>query len=103
MPSDLTLKIIKLIKSVPKGRVATYGQIAALAGYPRGARQVSWVLSGYGKKEKLPWFRIINSQGRISIPLDKGYFRQKKLLEAEGVKFGDQDTVDLKKFAWKKN
>ena len=98
MATDLSLKIIKAIKSIPKGKVASYGQIARLAGNPRAARQVSWVLHSCSKKEKLPWHRVVNSKGRISLPLENGYFRQKRLLQKESVAFDHYDNIDLSKF-----
>jgi len=55
----------------------------------------------YWEKEKLPWFRVINSQGKISLKPGSGYELQKSLLENEGVKFGDNDRIDFKKYGWK--
>ena len=91
-------RVIDLIKSIPKGNVATYGQIAALAGNPRGARMVVRVLHTSSKKEKLPWHRVINSKGKISLPPGSGFELQKALLEKEGIIFKDDDSIDLKRF-----
>ena len=90
----------KLIKSIPPGQVATYGQIAALAGNPQGARQVVWVLHTYSEKENLPWHRVINSKGGISLGHGSGYEMQKALLEEEGIIFDKNDRVNLKKYQW---
>ena len=90
----------EIIKSIPTGQVATYGQIAAYAGNPQGARQVAWVLHTYSEKEGLPWHRVINSKGGISLGHGSGYELQKALLEKEGVTFGKGDTIDLKKYQW---
>ena len=90
----------QVIKSIPKGKVATYGQIAALAGEPRGARQVVRVLNTSSEKHKLPWYRVINRNGQISLPPGGGYELQKSMLEKEGVKFGLDDTVNLNRFQW---
>ena len=98
---DFTLKIIKTISQIPAGKVATYGQIAAMAGNHRGARQVSRVLHTCSSKYQLPWHRVIGVGGKISIPKDQsGYHRQKSKLQAEGVEFGLQDRIDLHVFQW---
>lgn len=98
-----TEEVIQLIQNIPKGKVATYGQIAALGGKPQGARGVSWILHSSTKKHNLPWYRVIGAKGKISIPPTSKYFKlQKKLLEAEGVEFIDKSHVDLPQFQWKK-
>lgn len=88
------------IAAIPPGKVATYGQIARLAGKPRGARQVSWILHAQSGKYRLPWQRVIGARGRISLPLNHGFFEQRRLLRREGVKVDDRGGVDLKKFLW---
>lgn len=90
----------KLIKKIPQGKVATYGLIAAYAGNPRGARQVAWILHSSSKKDRLPWHRVVNRMGRISLGGVDGYERQKKLLMAEGVRFDERDVIDLNIFLW---
>jgi methylated-DNA-protein-cysteine methyltransferase-like protein len=93
-------KAKKIIKRIPKGKVATYGQIAALAGSPLAARQVVWILHSSSRKDKLPWHRIINSSGRISLKPGQGFEEQRALLAREGVKFSKNDDVDLEKYQW---
>jgi methylated-DNA-protein-cysteine methyltransferase related protein len=100
MTATFTDRAIALIKKIPKGKVATYGQIAAMAGDPRGARQVVRILNIYHEKEKLPWFRIINREGKISLPPGGGYELQKSMLENEGVVFDSEDKINLEKFLW---
>lgn len=100
MPSELTQEIIETIREIPKGFVCTYGAIAKLAGNPRAARQVVRVLHTYGEKEELPWWRVINREGKISLKPGFGYEEQLELLESEGVKFGSGDRVDLDRFGW---
>lgn len=95
-----TQRVIIAIKYVPRGKVATYGLIALVAGNPRGARQVAWTLHSVTEKEKLPWHRLINSQGKISLPKGGGYETQKELLIEEGVTFDRQDRIDLDRFLW---
>ena len=96
-----TQRVINAIKSVPHGKVATYGLVALVAGNPRGARQVAWTLHSVTEREKLPWHRLINSQGKISLAKGAGYETQKELLLEEGVTFDKEDRIDLDQFLWK--
>lgn len=93
-------RVIHKIKSIPHGRVASYGQIAALAGSPRAARQVVWLLHSSSRKHGLPWHRVINRQGGISLDPGQGYEIQKAMLEAEGVQFDQRDQIDLSRYGW---
>ena len=78
------------LMSVPAGKVITYGQLASLAGLPGAARLAGTVLCGLPEKTELPWHRVINAQGKISLPEDSpGYREQKRRLEAEGIKFNN--------------
>ena len=97
---SFTDTIKKMIKRIPKGKVATYGQIAALAGSPRAARQVVRILHSSSRTDRLPWHRVINSKGGISLKPGNGYELQKSLLENEGIEFGINDVVDFKRFLW---
>jgi len=97
----MTEEIVKLIKSIPQGKVATYGQIAGLAGFPKGARQVVRILHTCSGKYGLPWHRVINAKGEIALSVYCGADEQKSLLEAEGVVFLSGYKVDLKKYGWK--
>jgi len=90
----------RLIKRIPRGKVATYGLIATMAGNPRGARQVVRILSSCSAKDKLPWHRVINREGKISLPIGNGYEEQHGLLEREGVTFGIGDRINLSRFLW---
>ncbi|MCM3112673.1 MGMT family protein [Lederbergia lenta] len=92
-----TDKIIRTILDIPSGNVATYGQIAALAGNSRGARQVARVLHSMSAKHQLPWHRVVNAKGEIVV---SDGIRQKELLEEEGVFVDAKMRVDLKKFRW---
>lgn len=95
-----TALIVKWIRQIPRGKVSTYGTIAMLAGNPRGARQVSRVLHSQSEKEQLPWHRVVNRFGRISIHGASGYRLQKALLENEGVVFDPDDRIDLEIFGF---
>ncbi len=98
--TEFSKKVIALIQSVPKGKVATYGLIAQLAGNPRGSRGVGWLLHSCTKSHKLPWQRIIKSNGQLSFPIfSNAYSRQKNLLAREGVVIF-KGRVDLKKYQW---
>ncbi len=76
----------------------TYGQIAALAGSPRAARQVVRILHAMSKKHRLPWHRVINSQGMVSIKDEESHFLQVMYLRDEGVEVDDQGRIDLERF-----
>lgn len=98
----MTQEIIKIIKRIPKGKVATYGQIARLAGYPNGARQVVRILHTCTGKYALPWHRIINAKGEIALSVYNGAEEQKAMLEAEGINFLSEYKIELKKYQWDK-
>jgi methylated-DNA-protein-cysteine methyltransferase related protein len=101
--SEFSKKVIGLIKKIPEGKVATYGQIAKLAGKPQGSRGVAWILHSSSKTHSLPWQRVLGSKGKISFPPSSSHYsRQMRLLKKEGVVFGDQDQIDLAKYQWKK-
>jgi methylated-DNA-protein-cysteine methyltransferase-like protein len=92
--------IWQVVNSIPKGKVATYGQVAAIAGYPQHARLVGNVLKKLPKDTSLPWHRVINAQGKISFPVDsEAYKRQRSLLEQEGIKFLN-GKLSLKQYGW---
>lgn len=93
-------RILAAVRRIPRGRVSTYGNIAELAGLPRRARLVGTVLKHTPASRDLPWFRVINSSGRISLPSGSdAYMRQKKKLEAESVVFRG-DRVDMQRYGW---
>ncbi len=99
--SPLTQRILSVVKSIPRGRVAGYGQVAALAGSPRGARQVARVLHSLSAAEKLPWHRVIGAAGRISLPEGAGGDEQARRLRREGVAVGAGGRIDLALFGWR--
>ena len=100
MVSDFSKQAIAIMKSIPAGKVSTYGRIAALAGDNRSARQVSRLLNSCSEKENIPWYRIVNNRGKISLRPGNGYELQKALLEAEGVEFDENDMINFQKFLW---
>lgn len=99
MISSFSEQVINIIQRIPRGKVATYGQIATLAGNNRAARQISRILHSSSKKYDLPWYRVINSQGRISLRTGEGYEMQKAMLESEDI-IVSGDRIDLKNFQW---
>lgn len=101
--TEFSKKTIALIAKIPRGKVATYGQIAALAGKPHGARGVAWLLNSSSRAHKLPWQRVLGAKGRISFPRGSaGFTRQRHLLKLEGVEVGTEGTIDLDKHQWSK-
>jgi methylated-DNA-protein-cysteine methyltransferase-like protein len=105
---DFFSQVYAMVKKIPKGSVATYGQIAALLGKPRAARMVGWALHALDSKPDLhiPWQRVINRKGEISTTcLEHTADEQAYLLAQEGVKVESTKlghTIDLKKFGWNK-
>ena len=100
MISEFSKLVIEIIQKIPVGRIATYGQIASLAGNNKAARQISRILHSSSEKYELPWHRVINSQGRISLRPGGGFEMQKAMLESEGVQV-IMGRIDLAKFQWK--
>ena len=90
-------KIYEVVKTIPKGRVATYGQVALLAGNPRWARVVGYALHNNPSPKTIPCHRVVNRAGRTA----PHWYEQQKLLENEGVTFKKYGIVDMKKHQWK--
>lgn len=100
MTTPFSEAIKKIIRSIPKGKVSTYGFIAAVAGNPKGARQVARILHSCSDKYDLPWHRVVNRRGMISLPRYGKYELQKQMLMDEGVRFDNNDTIDLNRYHW---
>ncbi|QOR64785.1 MGMT family protein [Cytobacillus suaedae] len=98
--TPFTEKVIEIIKSIPAGRVMTYGQVASVAGSPRAARQVVRILHSMSKKHGLPWHRVINGKGEIALQDDESFNEQRMNLEMEGVQIGLHGKIDLTKYQW---
>ncbi len=101
LPPNFFNLVYQVVRRIPPGKVATYGQIARLMGIPSGARQVGWALADLPHGSDVPWQRVVNAQGRVSLrgrgeepPL------QQVLLEAEGVAFDSSGRIDLKVYGW---
>jgi methylated-DNA-protein-cysteine methyltransferase-like protein len=102
MPSDSYERIYTIVSLIPKGKVATYGQVAQLAGLPRQARLAGYALNVLPKGSRIPWHRVINAQGKISLRSEGegSDNRQVRALKREKVRFNQQGVVDLKLFRW---
>lgn len=96
-------RVYRVVRQIPAGKVASYGQIAALLGHPQAARTVGWALNAlsHAQAAEVPWQRVINSAGRISISrADLGAELQRALLEEEGIEFDARGYVDMRQFGW---
>jgi methylated-DNA-protein-cysteine methyltransferase related protein len=98
-------RIYAIVRRIPRGRVATYGQVAALAGFPRHARLAGYALHALGAATSLPWHRVLGAGGRLSLMRkspDAGV-TQRIRLEHEGVRFDARGRVDLRAFGWRRS
>ena len=104
MPDPTTYRrIYAVVRRIPRGRVATYGQVAQLARIPGAARQVGYALHALGVGSRLPWHRVINHRGEISRRSMPGpEISQRLRLETEGVVFDGRGRVSLKRYQWGK-
>ena len=94
-------RIWQVVAAIPPGQVATYGAVAALAGMPRAARRVGHALRGLPANTRIPWHRVVNAQGRISLPEgSESHLIQRERLEQEGVQFGLNGKIDLQQYGW---
>lgn len=101
-PSSTHSRILAVVRRIPRGRVATYGQVAALAGLPRQPRLVGYALHALPSSTAVPWHRVINAKGMISIRSMGGpSLSQRLLLEREGVTFDARGRVSLERYQWK--
>ena len=96
-------RIYSVVRRIPAGRVATYGQVAELAGLSGHARMAGYALHALPEHSTVPWHRVINAQGRLSLRADGegGALRQRFRLEEEGVEFDLSGRVSLKRYRWK--
>lgn len=100
---DTWSRVYAIVRKIPRGRVASYGQVAVLAGLPRQARLVGYALHALMPGTNVPWQRVINSQGRISLPIggNGGGALQARLLRREGVTVSPSGKIDLDRFGWR--
>jgi len=100
-PAPAYRRIYAVVRRIPRGRVATYGQVAALAGLAGHARQVGYALHALEDGSGVPWQRVINARGEIS-PRAEPFYEplQRAMIEAEGVVFDARGRVDLRRYRW---
>jgi methylated-DNA-protein-cysteine methyltransferase related protein len=100
--SEAAAAICAVIRRIPSGWVATYGQVAAMAGLPRRARLVGQVLQHLGQATDIPWHRVVSAKGEVSYALSRngGDALQRRLLEEEGIEFDNRNRFDLARFRW---
>lgn len=102
MSGQVFERIYRVVRQIPKGCVATYGQVALLAGNPRWARVVGYALHVNPEPETIPCFRVVNRLGEVSSAFAfGGENEQVRLLEQEGVEFTPEGRVDLARFQWR--
>ena len=95
--------IWETVRQIPRGKVATYGQVATESGFPGQPRLVGYALHNLPPGAGVPWQRVINAQGRVSFPRESSsYKRQRRLLTEEGVIFKG-DSIELEKYGWLSN
>lgn len=95
-------RVYKIVRTIPRGRVATYGQIARLAGKPHAARMVGWAMSSSSPKQPVPWHRVVGAGGRVVIAKAIQYSQiQKNLLQREGIKFRGECII-MSQFQWRR-
>ncbi len=93
-------KVYEIVKKVPAGKVATYKQIAVLAGSPLAARQVGYAMAALPPGSGIPWQRIVNSRGEIPMKDPSGAEEQRQRLLLEGITYNSQNRIDLEAFGW---
>lgn len=101
-PASAYQRIYQVVRRIPRGRVATYGQVAEIAGLPGRARQVGYALHALSGSSAVPWHRVLNARGMISLPpTSRSALEQRLLLQREGVPFTQQGRVPLARFQWR--
>jgi methylated-DNA-protein-cysteine methyltransferase-like protein len=100
--APLDWRIWQVVAAIPRGQVASYGDVASRAGLPGGARRVGAALRKLPPDTRIPWHRVINARGRISLPAGSAPGReQRKRLADEGIIFGNNCAVDMVKYRWR--
>ncbi|MSR36917.1 MAG: hypothetical protein EXR95_09830 [Gemmatimonadetes bacterium] len=101
-PRSFGSRVYGLVRRIPRGRVVSYGGVAAMLGSPRAARGVGYALSALGPETNVPWWRVVNRNGEISIKGDPALAAlQRSLLKKEGVSFSRAGRIDWTRFGWR--
>lgn len=99
---DSHARILTVVRRIPRGRVATYGQVAEAAGLGAQPRLVGYALAALPEESAVPWHRVVNAQGRVSARAEPGADRlQRARLEREGIGFDPRGRLDLQRFRWR--
>lgn len=93
-------RVYQILAAIPQGYVTTYGDIALLAGSPRAARQVGGVLKRLPAGSRLPWHRVVNRQGLLSLT-GSDFLRQREALIAEGIQVSGAGEIDMARYRWR--
>ena len=102
MEKSFNQRVWELVKNIPQGKVASYGQLAHMLGAPRKARHVGFALHQTPDNLVLPWHRVINSKGRISFSdHTEQYLLQRAMLEAEKIRISEDGHIDFKVYGWR--
>ena len=100
--ADIDQRIWQVVALIPRGKVATYGDVARHAGLPGAARRVGHALRKLPEGTRIPWHRVVNARGQISLPEASGALgRQRQRLEAEGILFTNKRSLSLAGYRWK--
>jgi len=101
-PAGTYERIYAVVCRIPSGKVSTYGTVARLAGFPGRARQVGYALHALSDEKDVPWQRVVNARGQISLGPEVGLNSlQRQMLEAEGVFFDGRGCINLDEFGWR--
>lgn len=101
--TDFTKAVVKTIRSIPKGKIASYSQVAELSGKPGASRGVAWILNSSSEEYGLPWHRVLRASGVIAFRRgSKEFNSQKRLLEKEKIEVAKDGSIDLAKYGWTK-
>jgi methylated-DNA-protein-cysteine methyltransferase-like protein len=101
MTASFFEQVYEIVRLIPPGKVATYGQVARLLGNPRAARTVGWALHSMPEGSDVPWQRVINARGTVSLGArGSGGAIQRALLESEGIVFDAEGRIDMKAYTW---
>ncbi len=101
-PENIDERIWQVVAAIPAGCVASYGDVARHAGLPGAARRVGRSLRCLPAGTRIPWFRVVNARGRLSLPAEsRSHATQRQRLQAEGVVFRDNGSIDLRRYRWR--
>jgi methylated-DNA-protein-cysteine methyltransferase-like protein len=99
--ADFAAAVYRVVRQCPRGRIVSYGGVAAMLGQPRAARAVGRALNALPADTHVPWWRVVNSRGEISLRgVESGAGLQRKLLEREGIRFDRSGRISWKQYGW---